>query len=217
MTTTERMNPTMTTTNDYMLANPDTDATPENLSTIRSLVSKRQWENVRVGLDMKTARRLAADDIGSMLKPPMDGKELERWMGREQQKLKRESIARVMEAIPAPVVTVTPVDAKELKAVKERANGKVFSAIYREWLVNNDTVTDDKQVAHFAGVNDNSPSYVRGVLKSEGWTFEPLPKHTGWKVTHRPAGANVIDLSGFTPEQLTAITKLLKSLKGAAR
>lgn len=61
----------MTDTTMSLLNPPTTDATPENLSLICSLVSKRQHENTRLGIAPRDARRMAAEDIGSMLKPPI--------------------------------------------------------------------------------------------------------------------------------------------------
>lgn len=79
--------------------------------------------------------------------------------------------------------------------VPEPKKSKKFCDLYRQWVVENDYIPDDKMIEYFAGVS--SPSYIRSDMRKEGYEFEQIARGAGFKVTQRPKPVR-------TPEIVTA-------------
>jgi hypothetical protein len=131
---------------------------------VASLIGSKQYEYEQQGLDKKSARKKATNDVGELFEPPVTGAEVESKVGQLR---------------------------AQLKAGRQPDNGdqQPMTVIYRIWIEQNDFVIHDKQLAHFTGKTEGCFHYARKILAEEGFVLENVG--TGWNVVSRPKAEKV--------------------------
>ena len=73
---------------------------------------------------------------------------------------------------------------KNEKAQPKSLPPKSVTDLYEQWCRKNDHVTNDVELAHFAGVTGPALYHARKKLIDQGWEFERT--ESGWEVIARP-------------------------------